>query len=302
MKIVGVQVPPPAPIRSPSAGLRVGPAQIIRNKAKTLRRLVRRWKSRKPSRRALSANSRWCFRRPTSRPASRASSSEVQAKARINGFRPGKVPVAHLKRLYGRSIMAEVVQEAVSEAQRRIVEENKLRPAAQPKIDFPGEKEELEQAFEAKADFEFTVALEVCRRSRSAASRISKSNGSSPRSRQRDRRRPEAGSPIRTAPIRRKKTGRRRAGRQGDDRFRRQNRRRAFRGRIGRGRRPCARQRAASFRASRSNLKGLRLGESRTISVSFPQDYSAAHLAGKAATFDVTLRGLGRALRRRHRR
>ncbi len=87
--------------------------------------------------------------------------SEVQAKARINGFRPGKVPVAHLKRLYGRSIMAEVVQEAVSEAQRRILEDNKLRPAAQPKIDFPAEKEELEQAFEAKADFEFTVALEV---------------------------------------------------------------------------------------------------------------------------------------------
>ncbi len=87
--------------------------------------------------------------------------SEMQAKARINGFRPGKVPVAHLKRLYGRSIMAEVVQEAVSEAQRKIVEDNKLRPAAQPKIDFPAEKEELEQAFEAKGDFAFTVALEV---------------------------------------------------------------------------------------------------------------------------------------------
>src|ERR1700731_1335446 len=32
---------------------------------------------------------------------------EVKAKARIPGFRPGKVPVSHLKRLYGRSIMAE---------------------------------------------------------------------------------------------------------------------------------------------------------------------------------------------------
>ncbi len=41
-------------------------------------------------------------------------------------------------------------------------------------------------------------------------------------------------------------------------------------------------------------LEGLELGESRTVSVSFPQDYSAAHLAGKAATFDVTLRGLAR--------
>ncbi len=40
-------------------------------------------------------------------------------------------------------------------------------------------------------------------------------------------------------------------------------------------------------------LEGLGLGESRTVSVSFPQDYSAAHLASKAATFDVTLKGLG---------
>ncbi len=87
--------------------------------------------------------------------------SEMQAKARINGFRPGKVPVAHLKRLYGRSIMAEVVQEAVSEAHRKIVEDNSLRPASEPKIDFAGEKDELEKAFEAQGDFAFTVALEV---------------------------------------------------------------------------------------------------------------------------------------------
>ena len=87
--------------------------------------------------------------------------SEVQAKARINGFRPGKVPVAHLKRLYGRSIMTEVVQGAVDEAHRKIIEDNALRPAAQPKFDFPGEQDEIEKAFEARADFAFTIEFEV---------------------------------------------------------------------------------------------------------------------------------------------
>ncbi len=87
--------------------------------------------------------------------------AEVQAKARINGFRPGKVPVAHLKRLYGRSIMAEVVQEAVNEAHRKIVEDNAFRLAFEPKIDFAGDKDEIDKAFEAQADFAFTVALEV---------------------------------------------------------------------------------------------------------------------------------------------
>ena len=44
---------------------------------------------------------------------------------------------------------------------RKIVEDNQLRPAMQPKIDFPGGRQEIEQAFEAQADFAFTVALEV---------------------------------------------------------------------------------------------------------------------------------------------
>src|SRR3984893_10133423 len=74
--------------------------------------------------------------------------AEVQAKARIPGFRPGKVPVSHLKRLYGRSIMAEVVQEAVNEANRKIVEENQIRPAMEPKIIFSDDGRDLEKVFQ----------------------------------------------------------------------------------------------------------------------------------------------------------
>ena len=87
--------------------------------------------------------------------------NEMRAKAQIKGFRPGKVPVAHLKRLYGRSIMAEVVQEAVSEANKRIIEDNKLRLAGEPKLDFEGDQATMEQAMESKGDLSFTVALEI---------------------------------------------------------------------------------------------------------------------------------------------
>src|SRR5450631_3344352 len=87
--------------------------------------------------------------------------AEVQAKARIPGFRPGKVPVSHLKRLYGRSILAEVVQDAVNEANRKIIEENQLRLAMEPKIDFASEDQEIEKVFEAQADLAFTIAIEV---------------------------------------------------------------------------------------------------------------------------------------------
>ena len=87
--------------------------------------------------------------------------SSLKDRVRINGFRPGKVPVAHLRRLYGRSVMAEMVQTLVGEAERKIVDENALKPAGQPRYEFPEDKEEMEKALDAKADLSFKVALEI---------------------------------------------------------------------------------------------------------------------------------------------
>ena len=87
--------------------------------------------------------------------------AELKSKANIKGFRPGKVPTAHLKRLYGKSLMSDVVQNAVNEANRKIVEDHKLRLALEPKIDLAQDQAELEQALEAKGDLAFTVALET---------------------------------------------------------------------------------------------------------------------------------------------
>ena len=86
---------------------------------------------------------------------------EMKDKVRINGFRPGKVPKAHLKRLYGRSIMGEVLQTAVGDANKKIIEDNNLRLAGEPKIDFAGDEGEVAKAFEAEGDLAFTVAVET---------------------------------------------------------------------------------------------------------------------------------------------
>ena len=86
---------------------------------------------------------------------------QLQTKVRINGFRPGKVPAAHLKRMYGKSVMADVVQNAVTEANRRIVEENSLKLAMEPQINFPEDKDLIEKVMEAKADLSFGVHVEI---------------------------------------------------------------------------------------------------------------------------------------------
>src|ERR1700761_9017161 len=86
---------------------------------------------------------------------------DLKGRVQLRGFRPGKVPVAHLKRLYGRSAMAEVIEATVREANNKIVSENGLRPAIEPKVVLPEEKDAVEGIFNGKADLSYTVEIEV---------------------------------------------------------------------------------------------------------------------------------------------
>ncbi len=87
--------------------------------------------------------------------------ADLKAKVKINGFRPGKVPIGHLKRVYGRSVMAEVVQETINAANKQIMDQNGLRLALEPKIELPTKPEEIDAALDARGDLSFKVALEV---------------------------------------------------------------------------------------------------------------------------------------------
>src|SRR5689334_484385 len=86
---------------------------------------------------------------------------EMKDKVRINGFRPGKVPVAHLKRLYGRSVMADIVNSMVGEANKKIVDDNHIKLAMEPKLDFEGGDEGVKSVLEGSTDFAWTVSVEV---------------------------------------------------------------------------------------------------------------------------------------------
>jgi trigger factor len=86
---------------------------------------------------------------------------ELKGTIRINGFRPGKVPVAHLKRVYGRSAMAEVIEATVRDTNNQIVSERGFKLAADPKVTLPSEKDEVEQLIEGKSDLAYTMAVEI---------------------------------------------------------------------------------------------------------------------------------------------
>jgi trigger factor len=86
---------------------------------------------------------------------------DLKGKIRINGFRPGKVPVSHLKRLYGRAAMAEVIEETVRDANGQIVGEKGYKLAAEPKINLPTEQAAIEQVIAGQSDLDYTVAVEI---------------------------------------------------------------------------------------------------------------------------------------------
>ena len=71
---------------------------------------------------------------------------EIKKTVALKGFRPGKVPKEVLKRQFGKSIYGEVLDKVLKETSTKALEENKIKPAGQPKIDLKsyGEDKDLE--------------------------------------------------------------------------------------------------------------------------------------------------------------
>ena len=86
---------------------------------------------------------------------------DLKDKVRINGFRPGKVPVAHLKKVYGRSVMAETIDQTIRDTNTQLFSERGFRLATEPKITMPSEQAEVEELLSGKTDLTYTVAIEV---------------------------------------------------------------------------------------------------------------------------------------------
>ncbi|MFL6790593.1 MAG: trigger factor, partial [Bradyrhizobium sp.] len=86
---------------------------------------------------------------------------DLKDKVRLNGFRPGKVPVSHLKKIYGRSVMAETIDQTIRDTNTQIFTDRGFRLATEPKITMPTEEKEVEQLLAGKSDLTYTVAIEV---------------------------------------------------------------------------------------------------------------------------------------------
>ncbi|WP_237151714.1 trigger factor [Oryzibacter oryziterrae] len=84
---------------------------------------------------------------------------DLKGRAQIKGFRPGKVPKAHLKKLYGKSAMAEIVNTVIGETSAKAIEERAEKAAMQPQIDLSDD--DAEKILTGAADLGYSLKYEV---------------------------------------------------------------------------------------------------------------------------------------------
>ena len=84
--------------------------------------------------------------------------AEIRPRMQLKGFRPGKVPAAHVRKLYGKGLMQEIVQETLGETQQKALSDANIRPAAQPDVRFEGD---IEKVLNGEADLAYELAVEL---------------------------------------------------------------------------------------------------------------------------------------------
>jgi len=86
---------------------------------------------------------------------------EVRGKVQLKGFRPGKVPASHIKKVYGRSLMSEVLQDSINDTVSKTLEERSEKAATQPEIDLAEDQAVINKVLDGEADLAFSVSYEV---------------------------------------------------------------------------------------------------------------------------------------------
>jgi trigger factor len=215
--------------------------------------------------------------------------TEMQPRIHLKGFRPGKAPVSFLKKTYGKSLMGEIVNDAINQSSEQLIKEKDLRPATTPRFDFV---KPLETVIKNKSDLEFTVKVdlmpefELANLSELKAERLTAEVN--------DEAVEQALKRLAESQRTYSDKGEGAAAETGDavtiD----------FEGSI--GGEPFTGGKADDFDLTlgsgafipgfEDQLVGAKAGEEKTLTVTFPEGYGNAELAGKEAQFAVTVKSV----------
>lgn len=83
---------------------------------------------------------------------------EIRPQMNLKGFRPGKVPASHVKKMFGKDIMGEVVQALVQETSQKAIEDADVRPAGQPEMKM---ESDMEKVLSGDEDLAYEMNVDV---------------------------------------------------------------------------------------------------------------------------------------------
>ena len=215
---------------------------------------------------------------------------DMKGKVRINGFRQGKVPLSHIRKLYGRQLMAEIVNDIVSKRSGEVLKERNEKAAQQPEVSMTEDEKAAEEILAGNQDFEFKLSYEVM--PEITVPDLSKLKIERPVAEASDKEVDE--QVMRIAESARTYSEKKGKAADGD---------RVVMDYLGKldgepfegGAEENSRLVLGSGRfipGFEDQLIGVKAGDEKTIKIKFPDEYQAAHLAGKEAEFDIKVKAV----------
>ena len=215
---------------------------------------------------------------------------EMAPQMKLKGFRPGKVPVSYVKKTFGRDFMGEIINASLNETSQAALEELKLRPAAPAEMNLTSD---MDKVIAGQEDLAYEMSLEIMPEFTPVDPKTLKLTRPTYEASEEDldEALKELASQAKSYEDKKGKTVKAADGDQLTIDFLGKIDGEAFDG----GAAEDADLVIGSNRfipGFEEQLKGAKVGEEKTIEVTFPEDYQAKHLAGKAATFDVTVKAI----------
>jgi trigger factor len=219
-----------------------------------------------------------------------AKAAEIAPKMKLKGFRPGKVPVSHVKKSFGRDMMGEIVNDAINESSQKALDEAKVRPAAPAEMKLTSD---MEKVLSGSDDLAYEMALEVMPEFTPVDAKTLKLERPvyEASDADLDEALKELAGQAKSYEDKKGKTVKAAEGDQLTIDFLGKLDGVPFDG----GAAEDADLVIGSNRfipGFEEQLKGAKVGDEKTIEVTFPEDYQAKNLAGKLATFDIKVKAI----------
>lgn len=211
---------------------------------------------------------------------------EVRPQMNLKGFRPGKVPAAHVRKMFGKDLMGEVVQAMVQETSEKAIADADVRPAGQPEMHM---ESEMEAVLEGNADLAYHMHVDIMPEFEPVD--VKKLTIKKPVAEISDAELDERLATIAEANQKYDKRGKTAKARDKDAiviDFIGKIDGEAFEGGAAEGH-TLVLGSDSFIPGFEEQLVGVKAGDEKDVEVQFPENYQAEHLAGKEAVFSVTV-------------